>query len=142
MEDQFMMVYHLKIDVRRYDYGRLYKQGNFFSEVYPSLEMAVEEGVKIIGKMIELLRDEDNFYRNEPVGLFVKEQLYYNFDASEFDPAKRYDGEEDTNLCLSNASKIDWKYDFTGKLIDRVEWWDASYMRLPGDEKGGRKHAF
>jgi hypothetical protein len=129
-----LTIFHLKIELRKKDYGCLYKQGNFFSEVYPSLEMAVEEGVKIIGKMIELLRDEDNFYRNEPVGLFVKEQLYYNFDASEFDPETRDIQRKRPCKELKAPTKIVWEYDCEGKLIDCIEWWDAGYLRLPGDE--------
>jgi hypothetical protein len=85
-----LTIFHLKIELRKKDYGCLYEQRNFFSDVFPALETAVESGIRAIGIMIDAQRAKDPFYKDESIETFVKEALIYRFEVCEFDPETRY----------------------------------------------------
>jgi len=129
-----LTIFHLKIELRKKDYGCLYEQRNFFSDVFPALETAVESGIRAIGIMIDAQRAKDPFYKDEPIETFVKEALIYRFEVCEFDPETRDIQRNRPCKELKAPAEIVWEYDCKGKLIGCVEWWEAGYLRLPGDE--------
>lgn len=129
-----MNIYHLKIELQRKDHGCFYERENSLSEVYPTLMVALKEGIWEINAMISEQYIKDPSYQDESTETFVKEMLNYRFIICEFDSVWKYDLLFDRER--EAPKQIDWVYDFSGKLINRVEWRGVGYTRFPGDELG------
>jgi hypothetical protein len=133
-----MNIYQLKVSVREKD-AWSYKFGNFFSEVYATLDEAIEIGIREVGAMIEKARSVDPFYKDKPdkpIEDFIDSYLSYVFTVYEFDPHT-----EERQKVFINTEKlvpvpfIEWDYDYKGGLLMRTEWRGGlGYLRYPGDE--------
>ena len=135
-----MVIYHLTGYVHSNRYGSLCEQHCHFSNVFSSLELAVQTGRKEISRLIDRLREKSAADEAKDREIFIAEQLQYSFIVFEFDPVRREQRLQRTdaaNITLENSvefsHQVEWEFDHLGHLLDRTEWSVAGQSILPGD---------
>lgn len=124
-----MNLFHLQLIARKTDFGCLCRQSDFFTEIYPSLDAAVLTGTKKIMEIFDELRGDT------PLPVFVKEEVFYTFQVTEFDPEIKFQKEDGKQSNNAICTQVDWKFDYTGNVSDRTEWCGGiGYTRFPSDE--------
>ena len=123
-----MVIYHLVVDVHTERYGELCEAACYFTDVFPTLDLAVKKGKQEVKERIAKLLQNDPRYTEENLDEFIAEKINYRFVVYEFDPArsnnkcKRKDGK---NITLENSVEFSdtiwWEYDDKGELIYRLE---------------------
>ena len=134
-----MVIYHLQGYVHSNRYGELCEKHCCFSDVFSTLDLAVNAGKEKMGRLIDRLMEKSATSTTERE-LFIAEQLQYSFPVFEFDPLRREQRQQRTdaaNITLETSvefsHQIDWEFDHLGHLLDRIEWSVAGQSILPGD---------
>ena len=135
-----MVIYHLVGHVTANKYGELWKGWCYFSDVFPTLALAIEAGVKEVKERIDRLLKEDTEFEESELAEFIKDCIDYKFTVYEFDPAREKDKQLRTdveNISLENSvefsDRIEWKYNHKGKLIYRMEFRVSGFEIMPED---------
>lgn len=124
-----MNLFHLRLIVGKADFGCLCRQSDFFTGIYSSLDAAVLTGTKKIMEILNELRGDT------PLSVFVKEEVFYTFQVTEFDPEIKFKKEIGKKIDNVTRIQIDWKFDYMGNILDRIEWRGGiGYTRFPGDK--------
>ena len=123
-----MIIYHLVVDVHTKRYGELCEADCYFTDVFPTLDLAVEKGKQEVKERIVKLLKEDSRYDEEKLDEFIEKKIDYRFVIYEFDPLRRNNGcrrKDGKNITLENSvefsSEIWWEYNDKGELISRLE---------------------
>jgi hypothetical protein len=123
-----MVIYHLVIDVHPNKFGELWESNSYFSDVFPTLDLAVEVGKEEVRNRIDELLKKDTSYEESEIEEFIEENIRYKFIIYEFDPVRRHKSPlrknmEDITLekSLEFSAEIEWNYDYKGELCARFE---------------------
>ncbi|CRZ35087.1 hypothetical protein DFR55_12917 [Herbinix hemicellulosilytica] len=146
------MIFHLEMQVYVNKYGDLCDRDSFYSDVYTSYEIAYEKGIQELNRRIIELKEADAHYYDETVDTFIKEMINYKFVIHELIILEeqeelinkmmklcfktKVEVSKDTNLyelCRKHSSSIDYKFDYLGNIIERVEFRGMGYFRMPSD---------
>lgn len=135
-----MVIYHLVVDVHTEKYGELQEQDSYFTDVFPTLDLAVERGKQEVKERIEKLFKADADYEDDELEDFIRENIRYTFKVYEFDPVRRNDRcwrEDGKNITLENSVEfaciVEWEFDDKGIVIIRFEGRNVGWRVLPSD---------
>lgn len=133
-----MVIYHLVVDVHTKRYGELCEADCYFTDVFPTLDLAVEKGKQEVKERIVRLLKQDPGYNEKNLDEFIEEKINYRFVVYEFDPVRRNNEcrrKDRENITLENSVEFSdtiwWEYDDKGELIYRLE--ERGVIILPSD---------
>ncbi|MBP2628249.1 MAG: hypothetical protein H6Q69_135 [Firmicutes bacterium] len=70
-----MLIYHLVVDVQTNNYGELQESHCYFSDVFPTLDSAVQHGTQEVKVHIEKLLKKDIGYEENELEDFTRENI-------------------------------------------------------------------
>lgn len=135
-----MIVYHLKGYVYTNGFGNLCEKYSHFSDVFTTLELAMETGKREIEERVQRFFKQQTVFTADEFEDFMKEEIEYAFQVIEFDPERRQQGtvrEDWENCTFENAveysHEIEWDFDRQGNLLSRCEWRGVGHDVRPSD---------
>ena len=118
------IIYHLIVKAHSTRYGNLIELDNNYTNVYSTLDRAVEVGTNWLRNKIKRLYEESNYCTREKDTLTIQDMLdeneiYYNFSVTEFNPryADNFEVPDHEYECKHYApSHIEYSYNLEGQL--------------------------
>ncbi len=135
-----MVIYHLVGHVHTNNYGELCEAGCYFSDVFSTMELAVNAGKREVKERIDRLFKDQRVFEEEELDDFIEECINYILCVYEFDPLREHERLMRTdfeNISFENSiefsTKIQWEYDHKGELLIRTEWRNSGFEIYAGD---------
>lgn len=150
-EENRMNVYRLEIEAYNTRFGDLRERNSFYSDVFSSLERALEEGKYNLKKIMYNIYENSEYCTKEN-SLTLEEMLqdeciYYRFQITEVDPfyADSFDEIYSEKECILNhkPTHIIYNYDYKGNLQYKQIQWTLEgehhsgqvILQYPGDDE-------